>query len=82
MSSINFHPIAVDTGTSDREGCLALVNDRLVAVLTRLDPALHDEPGCADHWHVEATFPGVLWTPRHTFSDLDQCRAWLASHYG
>lgn len=83
MTFIDFRPIVVDTGTSDREGCLALVNGQLVAVLTRLDLGIHSEPGHAGQWHVEVAFPSHVKPPRDTlFADLDQCRTWLAARYG
>lgn len=83
MLSIDFQPIAIDTGSADREGCLALVNNRLVAVLARLDPRMHLELGCGEHWHVEATFSNAIQPPKHgTFTDLEQCRAWLAERLG
>ena len=41
------------------------------------------ELGCGDHWHIEATFSNAVQPPKHgTFSDLEQCRAWLAMRYG
>lgn len=83
MLSIDFHPIAIDTGTADREGCLALVNDHLVAVLTRLDPEMHQDTGCAGHWHVEAAFSTAVRVPKDsTFANLEQYRAWLTARYG
>lgn len=83
MLTIDFQPIAIDTGSADREGCLAFVNKRLVAVLTRLDPKAHPETDSANCWHVEATFSSTVQPPRHSiFTDLDQYRAWLAARYG
>lgn len=82
MLSIDFQPIAIDTGSADREGCLALVDKRLVAVLSRLDPSTHANTGCAGHWYIEATFSNAVQPPKHgTFTDLEQCRAWLAARY-
>ncbi len=63
--------VAVDGG---EDGRLVFLNDRLVAVLTRLDENYGSEAG---RWFFEAGF-GRLDGPNHpTFPDLDAAQKWI-----
>ena len=42
---LQLQPIAVDTGSTDRDGMLVIANGLLVAVLVRLDALEHEHPG-------------------------------------
>jgi len=73
--TIALKPIAVMTGSNDRDGRLVLVNGELVAVLVQLDSAAHgDQRGC---WFLEAGF-GPCNSPSHpVFRDLEDAQAWV-----
>lgn len=78
MNTIHLHPVAIETSSDDHEGCLAFVNGRLVAVLTRLDPETHEDPALAGRWYLEASFSDpVGWSRDQTFTDLNEFRVWL-----
>lgn len=70
-------PIAVDTGSPDRDGMLVIANGLLVAVLVRLEGPEHDDLGS---WFMEAGF-GLLQGKRvATFLTLEDATRWLRRH--
>ncbi len=57
------------------EGFLVFIDERLVAVLTKLDKSYGAEAG---RWFLEAGF-GRLDGPNHpTFADLDAAQEWIS----
>ena len=67
-------PIAVDTGSPDRDGVLLLVNGLLVAVLVRLDALEHEHPG---YWFLEAGFGRLQGMRVDAFPTLDHATRWV-----
>jgi hypothetical protein len=74
--TVTFLPVRIATGSSDEHGCLAFVDDRLVAVLVRLSDA-HAE--AAGRWFLECGFGPLNEPAAPTFTDLDDARGWLVS---
>jgi hypothetical protein len=71
--------VRIDTGSADCDGRLAYRAGRLIAILTQLDPDLHEELGVGRHWFLEVGFGPAASAPRPlTFPTLDEARAWLA----
>ncbi len=80
---ITFDPVRIETGSADSEGRLAYRDGRLIGVLTRLDPELHEELGVGRHWYLEAGFGPVASANRPLpFPTLDEAKAWLAGCVG
>lgn len=71
---IVMQPIAVDTGSSDREGRLVLANGMLVAILVRLDDPEHDQPGT---WFLETGLGRLRDVRSPAFYTLDEATRWL-----
>lgn len=67
-------PIAVDTGSLDREGMLVMANGLLVAVLLRLDEPDHDSPGS---WFLEVGFGRLQGSRPTSFATLEEATRWL-----
>ena len=72
---ITLQAVRVGTGTDDREGNLVFQDGELVAIVVRLEDAMHGE--LAGRWHLEAGFgrhdaPGIL------FDNLDAAINWVA----
>ena len=67
-------PIAVDTGSPDREGRLVIANGLLVAVLVRLDAPEHEKPG---FWFLEATLGRLEGIKAPYFAELEDAIQWL-----
>jgi hypothetical protein len=70
-------PIAVDTGSPDREGRLVLANGLLIAVLVRLDTPDHE---VGNGWFVEAAFGRLQGLFPPTFDSLEGATRWLRQH--
>jgi hypothetical protein len=70
---ITFQSIEVLTASEDREGCLVLVDGKLVAVLVRLNDRAHD-PLLHGAWYIEAGL-GVLEGQHQMFASLDEAAA-------
>jgi hypothetical protein len=70
---ISFQSIEVLTASEDREGCLVLVDGRLVAVLVRLGDTGHD-PLLLGAWYLEAGF-GLLDGQHGLFASLEEAAA-------
>ena len=73
---LKLQPIAVDTGSLDRDGMLIIANGLLVGVLVRLDAPEHAHPG---YWFLEAGFGCVAQERNPLFEDLEQAQAWFAT---
>ena len=71
---VEFRSITIETGSPDEVGRLALVDDRLVALLVQLEESHGDDQG---HWALEWMAGGVGSRPG-PFPDLDSAREWLA----
>ena len=67
-------PIDVDTGSDDREGRMALVDGRLVAVLVHLSASHETDSGM---WFLEAGFGRLSGHSPAPFADLDAAQAWI-----
>lgn len=72
---IVLQPIAVDTGSDDREGMLVLANGMLVAVLVQLDASEHDHR--EGYWFLECGFGRLQGIVRPPFESLDAATRWL-----
>ena len=70
-------PIAVDTGSPDREGRLVLANGLLIAVLVRLDTLDHE---VGSGWFVEAAFGRLYGVSAPIFDTLEEATRWLRQH--
>ncbi|MFC0410095.1 hypothetical protein [Roseomonas elaeocarpi] len=75
----DLRPVRVDTGSSDEEGRLVFVADRLVAVLVQLSDQ-HGE--MAGHWFLEHGFGGVGGPKRPTFASLQAAEHWICHRLG
>jgi hypothetical protein len=73
MLKILFRPISVLTGSDDRDGCLAVVNEALAGVLVRLSAAHGADAG---RWFLEVGFGRFGDDPR-VFDTLDSAGLWL-----
>jgi hypothetical protein len=72
--SVTLQPVHVETGSSDREGCLVFADGRLAAVLVRLSDQ-HDD--LAGQWFYEHGF-GPFDAPAHpVFGNLDAAQDWI-----
>ncbi len=73
MVAIDLKPIAVRTGCKDTVGCLVMADDELVAILVKLDDAMHE----ADRgkWFLEAGFGKLRRT--ETFESLGEAEDWV-----
>ena len=71
---LQLQPIAVDTGSPDREGMLVIANGLLVAVLVRLAEPEHDDVG---NWFLEAGFGRLQGQRVPTFLTLEDASRWL-----
>ncbi|GJD83427.1 hypothetical protein [Methylobacterium haplocladii] len=67
-------PIAVDTGSPDREGMLVLANGMLVAVLVQLMAPEHRNPG---YWFLESGFGSLRDLKPPAFETLEEAKRWL-----
>ena len=74
---LQLQPIAVDTGSPDRDGMLVMANGLLVAVLVRLAEPEHDNVGS---WFLEAGFGRLQGQRVPTFPTLDDANRWLRRH--
>jgi hypothetical protein len=70
--------ITVETGSRDEEGCLVYVQDRLVAVLVRLDEEEHSDLDEKGQWFLEAGFGPCANGGASTlaFGSLDEAQRW------
>ena len=74
---LQLQPIAVDTGSTDRDGMLVMANGLLVAVLVRLAEPEHDNVGS---WVLEAGFGRLQGRRVPTFPTLEEATRWLRRH--
>ena len=74
---LQLQPIAVDTGSPDRDGMLVIANGLLVAVLVRLADPDHDNIGS---WFLEAGFARLQGRKVPPFPTLDDASRWLRRH--
>lgn len=70
-------PIAVDTGSLDREGMLVMANGMLVAVLVQLTAPEHENRGC---WFLEAGLGPLRDLRPSAFGTLEDATRWLRRH--
>ncbi|MBY0296264.1 MAG: hypothetical protein K2X71_09540 [Methylobacterium sp.] len=69
--------VLVDTGGVDEQGCLLFVDERLVAVLVRLERDDELKPELWGRWFVEAGFgPCQQANSAMTFASTDEAIAW------
>ena len=74
---LQLQPIAVDTGSPDRDGMLVMANGLLVAVLVRLAEPEHDNVGS---WFLEVGFGRLQGQRVPTFPTRDDASRWLRRH--
>ena len=70
---IRWQPVILST-CYDSEAMLAFIDDRLVAVVSRLGD-LHE--GLVGQWFVEALFDDARRIPSEAFADLLETEAWI-----
>ena len=74
---LKLQPIAVDTGSLDRDGMLIIANGLLVGVLVRLDAPEHAHPG---YWFLEAGFGPLQGVRVDAFPTLKHATGWVRHH--
>lgn len=75
MKEISLTPIRVDTGSRDQNGCLAMADGKLVAVIVELEAPEH-----GDHrgmWFLEAGFGPCKSGDAMTFETIDRAKEWI-----
>ena len=77
MTQLSVQPIQVGTTCDDEDGRLVLAEDRLVAVLVRLEDVMLD--GARGRWHLEAGFGRCTGAQPAPFADLEEATAWVAA---
>jgi len=75
-ASLTTQPIRVATSRAGDEGCLALADDVLVAVLVLLSDQYEDESG---RWYLETGYGPVDGIAHPTFADLGAAQTWIAA---
>jgi hypothetical protein len=78
VMEISWCPVRVSTGSRDEDGRMALVNDKLVAILVLLADD-YEAPELQGKWFVEAGF-GCLSGKHEIFGTLDEAEAWVRQH--
>lgn len=73
---LRLQPTKVATTSTDEDGLLVYQDQHLVAVIVRLEPAVHGEP-YAGKWNLEATFGHLPYPPDKVFEDVDHAQEWL-----
>lgn len=71
---VTMQPIAVNTGSDDRDGMLVIANGMLVAVLVQLSTPEHENFG---DWFVEVALGPLRTHLAPTFGNLDEATRWL-----
>lgn len=79
MARLAYQPILLATGSEDETGQLVFVDNRLVAVLVRLDSEAHGD--LTGLWYVEKTF-GVECDWPMLFTSLAEVKTWASSRFG
>jgi hypothetical protein len=77
--TLAFHPIRVETGSTDEEGMLVLTNGGLAGVLVRLSSAIH-EGDVAGRWFLEAAF-GRHDPRAPAFDTLESADRWFRERF-
>jgi hypothetical protein len=75
MVEVTWQPIRVETGSSEEDGRLVLVDGKLVAVLVRLSDE-HPQPELHGHWFVEAGC-GPIFERHEVFPTFEDAVAWV-----
>ena len=73
---VAFKPTRVATGSHDEDGLLIFADDRLAAVLVRLDDDCHDDE-IRGHWFAEAAFGPLESGAGTCFDSIDDVRRWV-----
>ena len=68
-------PIQIETNSPDHDGCLVFADDKLVAVLVRLEGDYGEDKG---KWLLEAGFGRVASPIPPTFSSMEEARIWIS----
>ncbi len=79
MVEVTWLPIQVETGSSEEDGRLILVNGKLVAVLVCLSDA-NREPNLHGKWFVEAGF-GPNFQKHEVFPTFEAVEAWVRESF-
>ncbi|MCJ2131016.1 hypothetical protein [Methylobacterium sp. E-045] len=74
---VTMQPIAIDTGSDDRDGMLVMANGMLVAVLVKLATPEHEQEG---DWFVEVALGPLRVHLAPTFGSLDDATRWMRHH--
>lgn len=75
MTDVKWQSIRVETGASEEDGRLVLVDGKLVAVVVRLSDE-HPQPELHGQWFVEAGF-GPIFQRHEVFSTFEDAVAWI-----
>ena len=70
-------PIAVDTGSPDRDGMLVIANGMLVGVLVRVAMPESENAG---QWFVEIGLGRLKGLRPPTFATLEEATRWMRRH--
>ncbi len=73
-------PVKVAVSKHDENGVIVRVNDRIVAVLIRLDAAFYNED--RGHWYLEAGFGLCAGFAPAPFAELSDGLVWIAKRLG
>jgi hypothetical protein len=75
LPAITLQPVEVMTGCRDQDGHLVFADEQLVAVLVRLEDAVHeDERG---GWFLEVGFGLCNRSRQPVFGSLQEAQAWV-----
>jgi hypothetical protein len=72
--TVQLQPVTLHGPSPDNEGLLLFIDDRLLAVLTRLS-SLHE--GRAGQLFVEAIFGDIPLPKDHLLPDVEAAKAWV-----
>jgi hypothetical protein len=75
MVEVTLQAIRVETGTSEEDGRLVLVDGKLIAVLVRLSDE-YPQPELHGQWFVEVGL-GPIFQRHEVFSTLEEAIVWI-----
>ncbi|ACA21001.1 conserved hypothetical protein [Methylobacterium sp. 4-46] len=75
--SAHCQPVLLNTASPDHQGCLLFVDERLVAVVTRLKEGEGRQPEHRGRWFLEAGFgPCQRGADAPCFASCDEALSW------
>ena len=76
IMSITCRPVLADTASRDSEGCMIFRDERLVAVVVRIEPDDDLDPALWGQWNLEAGFGPCRVAAGAVFPSCDAAKAW------